>query len=178
MPKIITSRRLEGESEKAREYVRTHIVLPSSVLGLVFMVAGMAALVYQFVYISYDWRTFVESAGLLLIGMLFGWTQTRYHQYLLREFPANFAGRLRLFTKNPAKRPRKEATIPPIEHPKRKLVPFGYALGAASLFAAAAWSSTLGQTYYVAAFLLPWVGFFWAKVYFWRGVLLEVKSKK
>jgi hypothetical protein len=178
MPKIITSRRLEGESEKAREYVRTHIVLPSSVLGLMFMVAGMAALVYQFLYISYDWRTFVESAGLLLIGMVFGWMQTRYHHYLLRAFPGNLASRLRVFTKNPAKRPRKEAMTPPIEHPRRNLVPFGYALGAVALFGAAAWSSTFGQTYYVAAFLLPWVGFFWSKVYFWRGVLLEVKNKK
>jgi len=178
MPKIITARRLEGESEQAREYVRTHIVLPSSVLGLVFMVAGMAALVYQFVYISYEWRTFVESIGLLLIGMLVGWAQTLYHQYLLRTFPGNFAGRLRLFTQNRAKRPRKEMKIAPIEHPRRNLVPLGYALGAVALFGAAAWSSMFGQTYYVAAFLLPWVGFFWAKVYFWRGVLVEVKSKK
>jgi hypothetical protein len=178
MPKIITSRRLEGESEKAREYVRTHIVLPSSVLGLIFMVAGMAALIYQFLYISYDWRTFAESAGLLLTGMVFGWAQTRYHHYLLREFPENFAGRFRLFARNRAKRPRKEMTIPPIEHPRRNLVPFGYALGTVVLFTAAAMSSTLGQTYYVAAFLLPWVGFFWAKVYFWRGVLVEVNKKK
>jgi hypothetical protein len=178
MPKIITTRRLEGESEKAREYVRTHIVLPSSVLGLIFMVAGMAALVYQFLYISYDWRTFAESAGLLLTGMLFGWAQTRYHHYLLREFPGTFAGRFRLFAQNRAKRPRKAMTVPPIEHPRRNLVPLGYALGAAVLFIAAAMSSTLGQTYYVAAFLLPWVGFFWAKVYCWRGVLLELKSKK
>jgi hypothetical protein len=178
MPKIVTSHRLEGEADKAREYVRTHIVLPSSVLGLIFMVAGMAALVYQFLYISYDWRTFAESAGLLLAGMLFGWGQTRYHQYLLRKFPGNFAGRFRLFAQNRAKRPRKEMTIPAIEHPRRSLVPVGYALGAAVLFTVAALSSTLGQTYYVAAFLLPWVGFFWAKVYFWRGVLVELKSKK
>jgi hypothetical protein len=178
MPKIITSRRIEGESDQAREYVKTHIVLPSSVLGLMFMVAGMAGLVYQFVYISYDWRTFLESGGLLLIGMLFGWAQTRYHHYLLRAFPGNFAARLRVFTKNRAKRPRKEMTIPPIQHPRRNLVPFGYVFGAVALFAAAAWSSMFGQTYYVAAFLLPWVGFFWAKVYFWRSVLLEVKSKK
>lgn len=175
MPKILTSRRILGESEKAREYVRTHIVLPSSVLGLIFMVAGMAALIYQFVYISYDWRTFLESASLLLLGMCVGWAQTRYHHYLLREFPENFAGRMKLFARNRAKRPRKELTIPPIEHPHRKFVPAGYALGAVALFAAAAWSSIQGQTYYVAAFLLPWVGFFWAKVFFWRGVLVEMK---
>jgi hypothetical protein len=178
MPKIITSRRIEGESDQAREYVKTHIVLPSSVLGLMFMVAGMAGLVYQFVYISYDWRTFLESGGLLLIGILFGWAQTRYHHYLLRAFPGNFAARLRVFTRNRAKRPRKEMAILPIQHPRRNLVPFGYVLGAVALFAAAAWSSMFGQTYYVAAFLLPWVGFFWAKVYFWRSVLVEVKSKK
>ncbi len=85
---------------------------------------------------------------------------------------------MRLFTQNRAKRPRKEMKIASIEHPRRNLVPLGYALGAVALFGAAAWSSMFGQTYYVAAFLLPWVGFFWAKVYFWRGVLVEVKSKK
>ena len=41
MPKLLTARRVEGETEKAREYVRSHILLPSSLLGLVFMLSGM-----------------------------------------------------------------------------------------------------------------------------------------
>ena len=181
MPKIITAHRREDEHQKAREYVRSYILLPSSLLGLVFMVAGMAALIYQFVSISFSWQTFLESVVLLLVGIAFGWVQTRYHRYLLREHPQVFAGRQRLYSKGPVPKGQKAIILPPIEHRGRHLVPVGYVVGAAILFAAAAWVSMVGQTYYVAAFLLPWMGFFWAKVYFWRAVLPEmnkVKSKK
>jgi len=178
MPKIITAHRREDEHQKAREYVRSYILLPSSLLGLVFMVAGMAALIYQFVSISFSWQTFLESVSLLLVGIAFGWAQTRYHRYLLREHPQVFAGRQRLYAKGSAPRGQKEVTLPPIEHRGRNLVPLWYVVGAAVLFGASAWVSLAGETYYVAAFLLPWMGFFWAKVYFWRIVLPEMNKVK
>jgi len=178
MPKIITVHRREEDHQKAREYVRSYILLPSSILGLVFMVAGMAALVYQVVSISFSWQTFLESVALLLVGIVFGWGQTRYHRYLLREHPAVFAGRQRLYAKGPAPRGQKEVVLPAIEHRGRNLVPVGYVAGAAVLFSASAWVSITGETYYVAAFFLPWMGFFWAKVYFWRTVLPEMNKVK
>ncbi|WP_447980218.1 hypothetical protein [Candidatus Nitrospira bockiana] len=178
MPKLITTHRAEDESLKAKEYIRTHVLLPSSLLGLVFMVAGMASLVYQFFSISYGWRTFVETVLLLGLGVLLGWTQTRYQQYLLREFPGHFSGRLRIFAQDPRKRPAKDMTIPDIHHRGRQLVPLAYTLGAAALFGASAVISVFGTSYYVAAFLMPWVGFFWAKVYFWRGILIEASAHK
>ncbi|MBI4401862.1 MAG: hypothetical protein HY581_09550 [Nitrospirae bacterium] len=176
MPKIITAKRLAGDTEKAREYVKTHILFPSGLLGLIFMVAGAASLVYQFMIKTYSWQTFLETSGLLLVGGLLGWAQTRYHQYLLREHPGHFASRMKIFSRTGIKRSKREVLIPPLEHRGRSLVPLWYILGIGALFGASAVSSSLGQVDYTAAFLLPWAGFFWAKLFFWRGVLGESKK--
>ncbi len=176
MPKILTTKRIEGEAEKAKIYVRTHILFPSGLLGLIFMLSGTAALVYQFVGDSYGWRTFLESSGLIVAGGTLGWVQTRYHKYLLREHPGHFAGRMRTFSRTGLKRSKREASSPTLSHPGRNLVPFGYILGIVLLVGASALSSMFSQVYYVAAFLLPWAGFFWAKMFFWRGVIAPVRS--
>ncbi|MES4787584.1 MAG: hypothetical protein C4294_19315, partial [Nitrospiraceae bacterium] len=146
MPKIITSRRLESEYEKAREYIHAYILFPSSLLGLIFMVAGMAALVYQFMVISYSGQVFAETFGLLLAGAMLGWGQTRYQQYVLHEHPGYFASRMRLFSKVGQKRIRKDSPMPPLEHRGRAFVPILYLLGAGSLLGASMWISMYGQT--------------------------------
>lgn len=175
MPKIITAKRLEGESEQARVYVKTHILFPSGMLGLILMIAGTGSLVYQFVFEAYGWRTFIESTALLMAGTLLGWAQTRYHKYLLREHPGYFAGRLRIFTRTGQKRSKREAVVSDLQHWGRDWIPLYYVLGAGALIGASFLSSTLGQVYYMAAFLMPWAGFFWAKMFFWRGVLTPGK---
>jgi hypothetical protein len=177
MPKIITSRRREGAHEKAIEYVKSHILFPSGLLGLIFMVAGMAALAYQFMAMTYDAGTFAESFGLLVMGAFLGWAQTRYHQHILREDPGYFAARLRLHSKTGQKRPRKEYSAP-LGHRGRQFVPLYYLSAVSVVLGASAWSAFVGRTYYVAAFLMPWAGFFWAKLFFWRGLLAEIKSSK
>ena len=169
MPKIITAKRLEGETEKARRYVKAYILFPAGLLGLILMLSGMMALGYQFLALSYGWPTFLEASGLLLIGGFLGWTQTRYHQYLLREHPAYFAGRLRLFERST--RSRKEVPIALIRHPGRRWILVGYACGVLLLLALSTAIAIRGHTYFVAAYLLPWAGFFWAKMHFWRGIL-------
>ena len=40
MAKIITTKRAEGEAERAKEYVKTHILFPSGILGLILMISG------------------------------------------------------------------------------------------------------------------------------------------
>lgn len=171
MPKIITAKRLESEAEKAREYVKTHILFPSGLLGLVFMISGMASLAYQFLAETYSWHTFLESSVLLVMGGLLGWTQTRYHRFLLREYPEHYASRMRTFTRGRRSKPKREAPSPPLDHQGRALVPFAYLAGILLLLGASALGAMVGHVYYVAAFLLPWAGFFWAKLFFWRGVL-------
>jgi hypothetical protein len=176
MPKLITARRLEGDTEKAKEYVKVHILFPASLLGLICLVAGSAALAYQFIASTYGWMTFLYSSGLLLIGGTLGWVQTRYHQYLLVEHPGHFAGRMRVFARRGAQRQKREGPEPSLNHPGRALVPWGYVLGVATILGAATLSTIRGQVYYIAAFLLPWAGFFWAKTFFWRRVLTDRKS--
>ncbi len=171
MPKIITARRLEGETERARDYVKTHILLPSGLLGLMFIVAGTFSLAYQLMAQTYSWRTFLESTGLLLCGVLLGWAQTRYHQYLLRKHPEHFAERMRTFSRIGRSRSKRETVTAPLDHRWRSLVPLGYLAGIATLLGVSAMSSMAGHVYALTAFLMPWAGFFWAKLFFWRGVL-------
>ena len=179
MPKIITVQRREGEHDKARDYVKTYILFPSSLLGLIFMVSGGAALIYQYISTTtYGWKTFVETVGLLIMGGVLGWGQTRYHRYLLRDHPEFFAARMRLFRRSAHKRARKEAAPAELNHPGRKLLPLAYILGIGAIVGTSAAAAMAGHTYYVAAFLLPWAGFFWAKMFFWRGLLQEGKARR
>jgi len=171
VPKIITAKRLEGETERARNYVKTHILFPSGLLGLIFIVAGTFSMAYQLMAQPYSWRTFLESTGLLLCGVLLGWAQTRYHQYLLREHPEHYAERMRTFSRIGHSRSKRESATAPLDHRWRRLVPLSYLVGIGILLGVSAVSSAAGHVYAVTAFLLPWAGFFWAKLFFWRGIL-------
>ncbi|HZS12796.1 MAG TPA: hypothetical protein VFA38_11140 [Nitrospirales bacterium] len=175
MAKIISAHHHETEQEKAREYVKTFILFPAGLLGLIFMVAGSAAMLYQFFTSSYTWQTFLESTGLLALGGVLGWGQTKYHRYLLAAHPDHFASRMRGHARPGQKKPRKEAPSSSVAHPGRRYVPLAYLGGALLLLGAATATSIAGHTYALAAFFLPWAGFFWAKMFFWRGVLPEMR---
>ena len=95
MGKIITARRTEGEEDRAQQYIRTYILFPSGLMGLLAMVIGVLALVYQLIIETYDEMTFLQSSGLLCIGMVFGWGLTQYHKYILREHTEFFASRMK-----------------------------------------------------------------------------------
>jgi len=108
MPKVITVRRQEGETEKAQEFIRTYILFPASLLGLLSILVGVVALGYQLFKGNYGWETFTYSSVLLIAGLLFGLAQTKYQQYLLREFPGYFANRMKAsLHSDPCERPRK-----------------------------------------------------------------------
>ena len=66
---------------------------PASLDWLACMVTGtVAALGYQLVATdTYTWTTFAESFGLLLLGGVLGWIQTRYiiYQHVLRRSSGN-----------------------------------------------------------------------------------------
>lgn len=176
MPKIITARRRESEGGQAREYVKTHILLPSALIGMVFMVASVLALIHQFMSDTFGWRPFVETSGLLFVGMIVGWAHTLYQRFVLRAYPAVFAARMKLFSRTSLKRPKREALAQPVEHPGKNWIPLGYVAGALILLGASFATATYGHLYFVAAFFMPWLGYFWAKMFFWRSVLQEIKK--
>lgn len=176
MPKLVTVKRQGSEIEKAQEYVKTHMLFPSSVLGLICVVSSAATLIYQFVTDSYGANALAETTGLLAAGMVLGWGQTRYHHYLLHEFPWYFASKMRTFERRGPARSKKDVLV--LDHRGRAIVPLAYAAGTGVLFALSMWSYMAGHVANVAAFLMPWAGFFWAKLFFWRKVLSEVKGEK
>ncbi|MFM8551741.1 MAG: hypothetical protein ACKOCD_05395 [Nitrospiraceae bacterium] len=178
MPKLITAKRVENETELAKQYVKTHILFPSVLLGFIMLLAGAASLVYQFMVEIYGWQTFLESTGLLVAGGLVGWGQTRYHRSLLRDHPTYFASRLKTFSQASLKRAKKESAAQPPEYPGQQYVPWLYLAGVGLLLSLSLTSSIFGHVYYMAALLLPWAGFFWAKMHGWRGVLEQGTSDK
>jgi hypothetical protein len=63
-----------------------------------------------------------------------------------------------------------------VEHPGQGLVPWLYVVGIGTLVAGSIVVWRIGPLDSVAAFFLPWAGFFWAKLFFWRKVLTQGKS--
>ncbi len=175
MPKVITTRRNEGEAEKAQEFVRTYILFPSSLLGLVAILLGVGGLGYQLFQGQYAWETFTYSSALLIVGVLLGLAQTKYQQFLLREFPGYFAQRMKAYTQRSLRKAKKNAAEISIEHRGRGFVPLWYFLGFVLIIAFAGWSVSTGFLSAVAAFALPWAGYFWAKMFFWKGLVLPGK---
>lgn len=171
MPKIITAKRQEGELDRARDYVKSHILFPSGLLGLICLVAGTFSLLYQFLFATYTFQSFLQTSGLLVAGGLLGWAQTRYHRYLLDEHPWHFATRMKLFGKGGGKWAKKDAITQTLDHPGRSLVPFLYVAGIGALVGLGTWSALSGRVDAMAAFTMPWAAFFWAKMFFWRSVL-------
>ena len=136
------------------------------------MLGGIGSLGYQLVVSStYTWATFLTSSGLLFLGALCGWGQTKYHRFLLSRVPGVFAARIRSAVQRGRKRNKTESSIPSIEHRGRAFVPLAYMIGVTLLLASSAWAMQDGAMDPVPALLMPWAGFYWGKLFFWRGVL-------
>jgi hypothetical protein len=172
MPKLITDKYLGSNLEKARSYVKAYILFPSGFFGLVCMVAGTAALGYQLVATdTYTSATFGESFGLLLLGGALGWIQTRYHQHVLQDRPEIFASRMKPPSAKRAGRQKKEPRSPSVDDTGPSWLPFAYLAGMSMLLTASTISVWMGHVHGIAAYLMPWGGFFWSKLFFWRTVL-------
>ena len=50
MPKVITARPHEDETEKAQEFVRTYILFPASLLGLISILVGVGGVGISVIY--------------------------------------------------------------------------------------------------------------------------------
>ena len=106
-----------------------------------------------------------------MVGALCGWLQTRYHRYLLARFPEVFAARLRTAVRQQGKKAKEESAQVTIQHPGCELVPVAYCVGLVVLWGASAAAILYGHVDALPALLMPWAGFYWAKLFFWRGVV-------
>lgn len=173
MPKLVTVHRQDEVIRQAHDYVKSYILFPSGFLGLVCMLGGVGALGYQLLATdSYTWATFSQSSGLIVLGALVGVAQTRYHQYLLRRFPDVYAARMRIASLKKGRKPPQESSAATFTHSGRRIVPVAYVAGIALLVGASVWASMFGQVGGPAAALMPWAGFYWARLFFWRRVVL------
>ncbi|MEQ1793757.1 MAG: hypothetical protein ABL970_06145 [Nitrospira sp.] len=169
MPKLITVQRPEQITRQAQDYVKTYILIPSGLVGLVSMLGGVAGLGYQlFATDLYTWQTFLQSTGLIVFGVALGFAQSRYHFYLLQAFPDVLAARIRSATKK-GKKSVKEGEPPQLAHPGKQFVSAAYLLGTGVVLGASWLAISRGQVMIVPAVLLPWAGFYWARLFFWRG---------
>ena len=172
MPKLVTVLRPEKIQEQARFYVRSYILLPAGVVGLVCMLGGVGSLGYQLLANhTYTWLTFLASSALLVVGALCGWAQTRYHRYLLATFPEVYAARMRTAVVQRSKKAKVEPEVPSIDHPGRGFVPVLSVAGVALIFGASAAAIVRGDLDPLPAILVPWAGFYWAKLFGWRGIV-------
>jgi hypothetical protein len=164
--------RREDIQTQAKSYVKSYILFPSGVLGLLCMLVGVGGLGYQFLQGStYTWTTFTASSGLLILGGLCGWAQTRYHRYLLQALPEVFAARIRMAVQRPGKKSKVDPESTTIHHPGRQFVPLAYLGVVVFLISGSAWALLQGSVDPLPAILLPWAGFYWGKLFFWRGIV-------
>jgi hypothetical protein len=170
--RLVTVRRPEEIQQQAQEYVKSYILFPSGLVGLICLIGGVGGLGYQLLASgTYTWDTFYQSSALIIVGLLTGAAQTRYHQFLLKRFPEVFAARLRMASMKRGAKAKKEPQTLSIDHAGRQFVPLAYVMGAALLIGSAFAASTYGRVSTLPALLLPWAGFYWARLFVWRKVM-------
>lgn len=176
MPKLISVRDPQDTQTQAQEYVKNYILLPSGMLGLVCLLGAVGGLGYQLLAAdSYTWDTFYQSSGLFLSGIGLGAAQTLYHRYLLREFPDVLAARMKQGLNRRKGNIKKTIDVPDIEHSGRQFIPIAYLLGIIILVGSAIAAFSYGRVDMVPALLMPWAGFYWAKMFLWRRVINAAK---
>lgn len=179
MPKLINVHHPHHTMQQAQEYVKTHILLPSGLLGLVCVIGAVGGLGYQWLSIdSYTWDTFYQSSGLFMLGVGLGAALTLYQRYLLREFPEVLAARMKKGLNRQRGKLSKRLDATTIEHPGRQFVPLAYLLGVMILIGGTIAASAYGRVSVVAALLMPWAGFYWVRLFLWRRVIRVEKVER
>lgn len=179
VPKLINVHHPQHAMQLAQEYVKTYILMPSGLLGLICMIGAIGGLGYQwFSTEGYTFDTFYQSSGLFISGVGLGALQTLYQRHLLREFPEVLAARMKegLNRQRGTLTKRSEATT--IKHPGRQFVPLAYLLGATALIGGTIAASVYGRVNMVSALLMPWAGFYWARLFLWRRVIKVGKTER
>jgi len=176
--KLINVHHPQQAMQLAQEYVKTYILMPSGLLGLICMIGAIGGLGHQWLSTGdYTFGTFYQSSGLFISGVSLGALQTLYQRHLLREFPEVLAARMKegLNRQRGTLKKRSDATT--IKHPGRQFVPLAYLLGAMILIGGTIAAYVYGSVNIVPALLMPWAGFYWARLFLWRRVIKLGKTQ-
>lgn len=129
MPRLVTVKKAEQERQHALRYVKNSLVYPSALIGLTSLILGYGGVIYL-IYKSRPLAgLFTDSFVLLCIGLLLGFIQALYHQYLLRSHPEFFADKIHRMNLRLAGRIKKIGDPVRIQHVGRWAVPYLYLLG-------------------------------------------------
>ena len=82
-----------------------------------------------------------------------------------------FAARLQQPTVSKSGKPKRESAASQEQASGSPWAPGAYMVGLAILLAGSMLSVLYGVVHPIAACFLPWAGFFWAKLFFWKSVL-------
>jgi hypothetical protein len=177
VPKLINVHHPQNTLQLAQEYVKTYLLMPSGLLGLICVIGAIGGLGYQWLSTdSYTWDTFYQSSALFMLGVGLGVAQTLYQRYLLREFPEVLAARMKEGLNRQKGKLKKRSDATTIEHPGRPFIPLAYLLGVMILLGGAITASVYGHVSMVPALLMPWAGFYWARLFLWRRVIKVEKA--
>lgn len=111
-------------------------------------------------------------------GVGLGAAQTLYQRYLLREFPEVLAARMKEGLGRQRGKLKKRSDATTIEHPGRQFVPLAYLFGVMMLVGGTIATSVYGRVSMVPAILMPWAGFYWARLFLWRRVIQVEKAER
>jgi hypothetical protein len=179
VPKLINVQNPQQTMQQAQEYVKTYILMPSGLLGLICVIGAVGGLAYQWLATdTYSWDTFYQSSALFMSGVGLGAAQTLYQRYLLREFPEVLAARMKEGLSRQKGKLKKRSDATTIEHPGRQFVPFAYLLGVFLLVGGTIAAIAYERVSIVPAILMPWAGYYWARLFLWRRVIKFEKVEK
>ncbi len=172
MPKLVSLKQQEGHDARATAYIKAYMLFPAGIFGLISMLGGVGGLGYQLVATdTYSWATFLESSGLLLLGGTLGWLQTTYHQWILAHRPEVFAARMRQPALTKSGKPKRETGKIQDSPSGSPWAPVAYMAGLALLLFGSTVAVVYGAVHPLASYFLPWAGFFWAKLFFWKSLM-------
>ena len=167
MPRIITARHRESESERARSYIKSRLMLPTIPLAMVALLTGYGGMAGLWFEGKLTAQALLSSTVLFLVGVVLGWGHTRYECYLIRVCPEYFARKHKLLeAAKEYRRPKRDLARGGPTHPGRVWVPIIYGAAVSGVLGISI--SMADQLGVYAAFFLPWAGYFNAKVIFWR----------
>jgi hypothetical protein len=172
LPKIITSRHRESETERARQYIKSRLMMPTIPLGMVTLLAGYGSLAFMWFQDQLSGQAVLVSSALFLAGVLVGWGQVRYERYLIRACPEYLARKHKVLeSAKEYKRLKRDSASGGPHHRGRQLVLPAYALGVIAMLALSV--AFVDQVGIYPAFFLPWAGYFNAKVILWRELFAQ-----
>jgi len=177
MPKIITARRREDERDRARQYLRSRLMMPTIPLGMVTLLVGYGDVAVMWLQDALTPRALLGSTILFCSGALWGWGHVRYERYLVAVHPDYLARKQKwLDAAKEYKKVKRDGPTGGLEHPGRRVALAIYVVGALAQCGVTLFY--LGQVDVYAAIFLPWAGYFNAKVIFWRGLFTGSESRR